>query len=111
MRPCTRRRFAADCAVILAAVLLAPVIGCQTPWMKKKKAEPEAPLADDLEPELEFVGDLTRAWGLGFMKVEGIALVTNLRGTGSDPPANDRRASLAKEMQVNGVEHPDEILA
>lgn len=107
----TRRRFTADWAMVLAASLLAPAAGCQAPWMKKKKDEPEPVRTDDLEPELEFVGDLTRAWGLGYMKVEGIALVTSLRGTGSDPPPSDRRTSLTEEMKVNGVTHPDEILA
>jgi flagellar basal body P-ring protein FlgI len=98
-------------AGLIAIALLAPHTGCQAPWMKKKKPEIEVAQPDDLEPEVQFVGDLTRGWGLGYMKVEGIALVTNLRGTGSDPPPNDRRESLREEMKTNGVAHPDDILA
>lgn len=79
--------------------------------MKKKPVAPEPVRKDDLEPDLEFVGDLTRAWGLGYMKVEGIALVTKLRSTGSDPPPTDRRELLREEMKTNGVAHPDDILA
>jgi flagellar basal body P-ring protein FlgI len=85
--------------------------GCQAPWISKKAETPAVAQPDDLEPELEFVGDLTNAWGLGYLKVEGIALITRLPGTGSDPPPNDRRESLRNEMKLNGVAHPDEILA
>ncbi len=105
------RRCIALAPVALVWCWMLALAGCQTPWIKKKPSEPEPVRKDDLEPELEFVGDITRAWGLGYMKVEGIALVTRLRGTGSDPPPNDRREALREEMKTNGVTHPDDILA
>jgi flagellar basal body P-ring protein FlgI len=58
-----------------------------------------------------LVGDVARAWGLQSAKVEGIALVTNLRGTGSDPPPSDRRDLLVNEMKRRGVERPNQVLA
>ena len=48
---------------------------------------------------------------MGYTKVEAIALVTNLRGTGSDPAPNDRREALREEMKTNGVKDPDGVLA
>jgi flagellar basal body P-ring protein FlgI len=111
MRPRVFQRIVPAAAAVLAVSLWAALPGCQAPWMKKKKEAPELPVADDLEPDLEFVGDLTRAWGLGYMKVESIALVTRLRATGSDPPPSDRRESLRMDMKANGVAHPDDILA
>lgn len=112
MRP-FRHRASTTLAAVLAALLLVPSVGgCQAPWVKKKnEVEVFVPRVDDLEPDLEFVGDLTRAWGLGYMKIEGIALITNLRGTGSDPPPNDRREALREEMKTNGVKNPDTVLA
>ena len=45
------------------------------------------------------------------MVVEGIALVTNLNNTGSDPPANSQRQILADDMRRRGVEKPNELLS
>ena len=38
------------------------------------------------ESETKFVGDLAAPWGDRWLKIEGVALVTQLNGTGGNPP-------------------------
>ncbi|MBW3597726.1 MAG: flagellar basal body P-ring protein FlgI [Planctomycetes bacterium] len=111
MKPLFRRAPAGLLAALLASFAIASLPGCQVPWIKKNKNEEIVRRVDDLEPDVEFVGDLTRGWGLGYSKIEAVAVITRLRGTGSDPPANDRRETLREEMKTNGVKDPDAVLA
>jgi flagellar basal body P-ring protein FlgI len=48
---------------------------------------------------------------MNFVKVEGIALVTGLAGTGEDPAPSPQRAALLSEMNRRGIEDPNEVLA
>ncbi|MGC3968724.1 MAG: hypothetical protein QM775_15535 [Pirellulales bacterium] len=45
------------------------------------------------------------------IQVETVALVTGLPGTGSDPAPSPQRSFVMQEMQRNGVEKPNQILA
>ena len=64
-----------------------------------------------IEKSLELVGDYARPSGLGWVKLESVALVTNLDNSGSDPPAGELRTLLINEMQSHDVRQPDKILA
>lgn len=71
---------------------------------------------DEFEAESEvktkLVGDYARPYGNGFVKVENVALVTNLpEGMGEDPPPSPQRAILIREMQTRGVHNPNQVLA
>ena len=86
--------------------------GCSTwsglaclPWQSAddKKVEPET------KPHL--IGDLAVPYGLYPVKVEAYGLVTGLRGTGSDPRPGPQRQALMGQMQKQGVDSPNRLLA
>jgi hypothetical protein len=58
-----------------------------------------------------LVGDLVAPVGLNYQKVEAVALVTQLDGTGSDPPPSPMKDELKKEMQTHMVRRPDDALS
>jgi hypothetical protein len=65
------------------------------------------------EPDLgvRLVGDLATPWNTTYQKVEGIGFVTQLDGTGCDPPPSGLRDQLIKEMQTHDVKRPSQALA
>ena len=100
-----RRSFLASLAGMAGGTLA--ISGCATPLMRGQTPEPEA----QAEQGPERVGDYTRPWGLNWVKLESVALVTNLPNTGSDPPPGQARERLIAEMMTHQVPHPDRILA
>lgn len=66
---------------------------------------------DDDSPKVLLVGDLAGTWGMRPFKVEGIALVTGLKDTGSDPPPEPQRDMLVGNMRALEVENPNAVLA
>jgi flagellar basal body P-ring protein FlgI len=62
-------------------------------------------------PDVKYVSQYTHPYGMDFVKVEGVSLVTGLVGTGSDPPPGRQRAVLLAEMNRRDVENPNELLA
>ncbi|MEX2174918.1 MAG: flagellar basal body P-ring protein FlgI [Pirellulaceae bacterium] len=105
-----RRRFFAAGLAGLASSAIAGILlpGCATPLMRGQTPEAD-PLAEP--PGLELVGDSTRPYGLNWIKLEAVALVTNLHNTGSDPPAGDLRSRLIGEMMSHEVRKSDKVLA
>ncbi|MDX1946882.1 MAG: flagellar basal body P-ring protein FlgI [Pirellulaceae bacterium] len=101
--PLARREFLA----LGCAAGLATLAGCTTPLMRGQS--PDVEVTD--EKRLELIGDYTRPWGLNWVKLESVALVTNLANTGSDPPPGEQRSRLTTEMMSREVRKPDEILA
>lgn len=63
------------------------------------------------EDSTKFVGDLASPWGDRWLKIEGVALVTQLSGTGSNPPPSPLLEQLKKEMQTHEVRGSREALA
>jgi len=61
--------------------------------------------------EVRLVRDVAVPWGINYVKLESVALVTGLDGTGSDPPPSPQRSALVSEMQTREVEKPGRILA
>jgi flagellar basal body P-ring protein FlgI len=62
-------------------------------------------------PDVKYVSEYTRPYGMNLVKVEAVSLVTGLAGTGSDPPPTPQRAQLLAEMKRREVEDPNEVLA
>lgn len=75
---------------------------------KKKETKTLEELTDDT-PDL--VGKFTHPFGMDYIKVEAISLVTGLAGTGEDPPPTPQRATLMGEMQRMQVENAEQLLA
>jgi flagellar basal body P-ring protein FlgI len=99
---CDRRLF--------LALGLSGLCGCATPLFRGQTPELET-AAEEPENKTEFVGDYARPRGLNWIKLESIALVTNLDNTGSDPPPSEQRQTLIAEMQSHDVRQADKILA
>jgi flagellar basal body P-ring protein FlgI len=108
-------QYAIDRRLFLAALFLGPgmasVCGCATPLFRGQSPDLESTTSTDEEKKTEFVGDFARPVGLGWIKLESIALVTNLDNTGSDPPPSEQRQILIGEMQSHEVKQADKILA
>jgi hypothetical protein len=100
-----RRSFLSGLAAVAGSTVA--LAGCRTPLTRGQT--PEAETQAEQGPEL--VGDYTRPWGLNWIKLESVALVTNLPNTGSDPPPGEARNRLIAEMMTRQVPHPDKILA
>ena len=86
----------------------AALSGCATPLMRGQT--PEADALAEIK-QLDLVGDSTRPYGLNWLKLESVALVTNLPNTGSDPPPGDARERLKAEMMTHQIREADKILA
>jgi hypothetical protein len=99
----TRRNF-------LALLGMSSLAGCASPLMRGQSPEDDLP-TEEPEKKLEMVGDYTSPWGLNWVKLESIALVTNLDNTGSDPPPSAQRQRLMEEMQTHEIRNADQILA
>jgi hypothetical protein len=82
--------------------------GCASPLMRGQSPD------DELPREIqgpETVGDYTRPVGLNWVTLQSVALVTNLAGTGSDPPPGEARERLITEMMTREVRKPEQVLA
>src|SRR5262245_290125 len=93
---------------LFLALGLAGVYGCAAPLFRGQTPEETEVLE---EKKTEIVGDYARPVGLNWIKLESIALVTNLDNTGSDPPPSEQRQTLIGEMQSHDVRQVDKILA
>lgn len=56
------------------------------------------------------VGDLAVPHGMHRVKVEGIGLVVNLPGTGSNPAISPQRSAILEDMKKRGVRTPNHVL-
>jgi flagellar basal body P-ring protein FlgI len=83
--------------------------GCSGPILRPQS--PEARLDLPPMPDVKYVSAYTHPFGLNFVKVEAVSLVTGLSGTGSDPPPTPQRAALLAEMSRREVANPNEVLA
>lgn len=94
---------------VFLALGLASCCGCgAVPLMRGQTPEIEV---SEEEAGLKLIGDYTRPWGLNWVKLESIGLVTNLDNTGSDPGPSQQRQMLISEMQSHEVRSADKILA
>ena len=82
--------------------------GCAAPALRTQSPEDFAGL---LESGTKLIGDVARPFGHQYVKVESVALVTGLDGTGEDPAPSPQRAALLHELQTIGVQNPNYLLA
>ncbi|MFO0903468.1 MAG: flagellar basal body P-ring protein FlgI [Pirellulales bacterium] len=91
---------------------LTSMSGCAGSLIRGQNPElDEVPVELEEENVRESVGDISRPWGNRGMKVESIALVNNLAGTGSNPPPGPQRQALIDEMQARSIPNPNEIIS
>ncbi len=95
-------------SLIVAPAVVALWSGCMGPILRQQSPEPPE---EETKAELKLVGNATQPYGLTYVKVEAVALVTGLAGTGEDPPPSPQRATVLAEMNRREVEHPNQILA
>jgi hypothetical protein len=113
-RPPSRRRRSALRWLAVAAI----ATGCMGPILRPQSPDPaltEAALRlqeQDSQPgQPRLVGSVAHPYGLSYMKVENVAMVTGLAGTGEDPAPSPQRAALLAEMNRREIENPNEVLA
>lgn len=94
---------------LVLALGLSSVCGCAMPLFRGQTPDVEAETAP--EKKAEMIGDFVRPVGLNPIKLESVALVTNLDNTGSDPPPSEQRQLLIAEMQSHDVRQAENILA
>ncbi len=90
-------------AIAVAIVTL----GCSGPIIRQQSPEIEP----SIELDVQLIGQVSRPYGMGYIKVEAVSLITGLDGTGSDPGPSPQRASLLTEMQRREVYQPSKVLA
>lgn len=74
--------------------------GCQSLWQRDGVEASLLPSSNSTEPKTQYVKDSAGFWGLDFGKLEGIGLVTDLKGTGSNPPPSGQRDYLVDELKT-----------
>ncbi|BBO31660.1 flagellar basal body P-ring protein FlgI [Lacipirellula parvula] len=102
-------------AVLKAAALcvVSPLAtGCMGPIFRPQS--PDAALSTIEDGALDgsqLVSAVAHPYGMNFVKVENVALVTGLAGTGEDPAPSPQRAALLAELNRREIANPNEILS
>ena len=110
LRSCINRPAFWFAPLILALLFLST--GCSSWWhLRGHDSDLGSHLEDEDSLDTHYVGNLATAWGNNWAKVEGVALVTRLSGTGSDPRPSAVKERLIAEMQSHQVRKPEDILA
>lgn len=95
----------------LLLVLISSLAGCGL-WEKmtvRSQSPEEKNVGSQEKPRL--VGDLARPFGLHPLRVEGVAIVSDLDNTGSDPPPNMFRQMLFRDLKKRGVAEPTRFIS
>jgi flagellar basal body P-ring protein FlgI len=107
----TRRKTNGHAPRVLRSMLAAIVLGCGCSGPILRPQSPEARIDLPPMPDVKYVSTYTHPYGMNYVKIEAVSLVTGLEGTGSDPPPTPQRAALLDEMKRREVANPNEILA
>lgn len=92
-------------AVIICGLILSS--GCSSRSLRSQSPEE----LEEAGAESKLVGEFAVPHQMNAIRVEGIAMVSGLPGTGGDPPPSPQRSYLISEMQTRGVENPNQVLA
>ena len=108
---------------IVVITLAAGISGCQklnlnpANWwnpasLRSQSPDEETSETEDFESKVEtpFVGDYTQITGKNLIALQGVGLVTGLKGTGGNPPPSVHREALLREMRRRNVKNPNQIL-
>ncbi len=94
-----------------AWVILVLVSGCSHIIQRGQSPDTEAmEFGEDFEQPV-YIGDVSLPTGLEELKVDGIALVTGLDGTGSEPGASGQRDYLVAEIKTHNIDDINGLLA
>lgn len=110
---------------IVLIMLAVAFSGCQEldlkpqSWLKNVNMRSQSPDEEDDHSELDkfetkvetpFVGDYTQITGKNLIALQGVGLVTGLKGTGGNPPPSVHREALLRDMRRRNVKNPNMIL-
>ena len=98
-------------SMALLGALAAMATGCMGPLFRPQSPQSQEELHDATSAEVQLIGEITHPYGLGFLKIENVALVTGLDGAGEDPAPSPQRAALLAEMNRREIEDPNAVLA
>ena len=90
----TRRTTNGHAPRVLRSLLAAIVLGCGCSGPILRPQSPEARIDLPPMPDVKYVSAYTHPYGMNYVKIEAVSLVTGLSGTGSDPPPTPQRAAL-----------------
>lgn len=82
--------------------------GCAAPALRSQSPED---LSEALDSKARLIGDVARPFGDRHVKIEAVAIVSGLDGTGEDPAPSPQRSALLHELQTIGVQNPNQFLA
>ncbi len=98
-------------ALAAGILLTMGMIGCRNLNWRGQNSDAEGMKYDANESTTRYVSKAAGVWGAKFLKVEGVALVTQLDNTGADPPVNNQRQEVLREMLAHQVRNANEILS
>src|SRR6476661_5600538 len=94
---------------VMRSLAIAVVLSCGCSGPILRPQSPEARIDLPPMPEVKYISAYTHPYGMNYVKVEAVTLVTGLAGTGSDPPPSPQRSALLDDMKRRGVENPNEV--
>jgi hypothetical protein len=95
-----------------ACLLPTAAFGCMGPIFRPQS--PDAALStieDGAIDGTQLVSAVAHPYGMNWVKVENVALVTGLAGTGEDPAPSPQRAALLAEMNRREIANPNEVIS
>ena len=92
-------------------VVILVAAGCTNIIKRSQSPDDQAAAYQEAIEGTRFVGQVARPWGMEYVQVEGIALVTQLNGTGSNPRKSGQRDHLAAEIKSHEISNVNEILS
>ena len=90
-------------------VACSTLVGCMSPILRQQSPDRAGDEGDAREALL--IGDWAHPYGMNYVKLESVSLVTGLSGTGDDPPPSPQRTRIMDEMKRREIESPNEVLA
>jgi hypothetical protein len=113
MKPSFLARNRAGVAARWLLAVAVSLCGCTRYITSSFFQSPDEILAESQQPQhdVKLIGDYASAWGMNWMKVEAVAIVTCLNGTGSNPPDSPLRDRVLAEVETHNVRSPSSLLA
>ncbi len=93
----------------MIGLVLCGISGCTTSVFRPQS--PDGNLSDEAPSKTTLIHDVAHSYGMNYVKVEAVSLVTSLAGTGDDPPPSPQRATIMAEMNRREVNRPNDVLA